>query len=427
MRNRTAIYLDLLHHYFSDYTLALPKAERAKIAGFTRKAKLKRIALNSALELKRNIKTKSVAKAELRDKIWVFAYSQNDFDALAFAKKIDGSVFVAERARKLKNCDKLYVLPYPSRLPYLRHFPSLFKGLVKEKKERASDFWDFIWSVTGWYEITLEVLKKYRPKALLITNDHSCIPRALLLAGKELGIPTIFVQHASVTPHFPPLAFDLSLLEGQAAWDNYKKIGIIAGRVELIGMPKFDKFVPLRKKPTEIKSLGIAFNLTDDLSKILKVCEVLHAKLPDLALCVRPHPKDPTKHDWSATHPYISKSTGAQESAFEFLGRHDAIIANNTSIHLEALLLNMPSFYLDISRPDCKIEDLYGYIANKLVPVAQSADDIITLIQKHNQHPADVYHKAKYYNALVDTPQEGHSEELVIQYINDFVNKPHSI
>lgn len=422
MRNRTDIYLSLLYHYFSDYTLALPESERRKFSGTGSLGKLKTIFVNSALELKRNIKVKPLAQEELHNKIWVFAYSQNDFDALAFAKKIEGAVFVAERARKLKNCDKLYVLPYPSRLPYLHHYPSVLKSLVHAKKERASDLWDFIWTSIGWYESTFELLKKYRPKALLLTNDHSCIPRAMLLAGKALGIPTIFVQHASVTRHFPPLAFDLSLLEGQAAWDNYKTIGNISGRVELVGMPKFDKFVSLRKKPQPIQSIGIAFNLIDDLDKILKICEQIHAQLPDIQLCLRPHPKDPVQHDWSATHPYISKSTGAKESAFEFLGRHDAIIANNTSIHLEALLLNMPSFYLDISRADCKVEDLYGYVANKLVPFAESADDIVMLIQKHNQQPTDLYHKAKYYNALVDTPQEGHSEELVIQYIKDFVN-----
>ena len=82
---------------------------------------------------------------------------------------------------------------------------------------------------------------------------------------KQLSIPTIYVQHASVTPYFPPLGFDLNLLEGQATFDQYSKNGPVPGEHKLVGMPKFDTFINFRNQSSSVQNVGICTNKMDQM------------------------------------------------------------------------------------------------------------------------------------------------------------------
>src|SRR5690606_29498036 len=135
-------------------------------------------------------------------------------------------------------------------------------------------------------------LKKYRPQAIVFANDHNADARAMLLAAKQLGIPTVYVQHSSVSHLFPPLAFDLSLLEGQDSLDKYRLCGPVQGRVEFIGMPKADKFVQHRNRNQQVQTLGIACNLMDLTDEVQQLVRNISLDFPELRIQLRPHPRD---------------------------------------------------------------------------------------------------------------------------------------
>ena len=99
----------------------------------------------------------------------------------------------------------------------------LFKEYIKansiDKKIIKSNPFAFLFSY-GKFLLAREILKKYNPKILFLSNDHSPFNRCLLHHSKSMGIKTIYMQHASVSDKFPPLEFDYSLLDGQESFEK---------------------------------------------------------------------------------------------------------------------------------------------------------------------------------------------------------------
>lgn len=73
-----------------------------------------------------------------------------------------------------------------------------------------------------------------KPAALVQANDHSAARVALSMVMKALGVPRVYLQHAEVTNHFPPLDFEYSVLRNRQSLRTYEQIGPIAGRVYIL-------------------------------------------------------------------------------------------------------------------------------------------------------------------------------------------------
>ena len=102
-------------------------------------------------------------------------------------------------------------------------FQILTSALVPKKIGILLDHRTFI----AWlkYEQASSFFRKKPIRVLLIGNDHVSLFRAVILAAKENAIKTIYIPHASVGPHFPPLDFDFALLEGEEMKRIYLNIG----------------------------------------------------------------------------------------------------------------------------------------------------------------------------------------------------------
>jgi hypothetical protein len=243
-----------------------------------------------------------------------------------------------------------------------------------------------------------------------------------LRAAKILNIPTIYFQHASVSSSFPPLLFDLNLLEGQDSLDKYKAISTIKGAVELVGMPKFDHYLTRRKPKQQIHSVGIPYNFNDDIQMVVDLARSLRDEFPTLTITVRRHPKDKSQFSVVSEVPGVLESQPMKETAFDFLTKQDCIIAGNSSIHLEATLLNIPSVYFNFA-PGTFIDDYYGYVRHELAYPVSSFNGLHEFIRQFNKSPRDVFPRAAYYNALVGRTEEGRSQEIVINEINAFIGQ----
>jgi hypothetical protein len=296
--------------------------------------------------------------------------------------------------------------------------------LYRLKGKRAHRFFDLIYAATGYYELSCRYLDTYKPRAIIFANDHNTDPRALLLAARIKNIPTIYIQHASVSTSFPPLQFNLSLLEGQDAWDKYRQCGPIEGDVKLIGMPKADRYLAAKNWQTTIRTVGICANIIDDQESIQETVQTLSRRFPDLEFTFRPHPGDQRVFNFDlAPEANVEFSEARTEPAFEFLQKQDAIIAADSSIHLEATMLNILSLYYPF-RPGTFIDDYYGYVQQGLIERAQSLPVLEQLLEKYKHNRPEVYQRARYYNAVLGTVHEGKSHALAIQIINEFLKQP---
>jgi len=272
---------------------------------------------------------------------------------------------------------------------------------------------DQYWLTYGHYITCRLWLRCVSPSVVVVSNDHLTHTRTLVAAAKAVGIPTIYVQHASVTAQFPPLVFDYALLEGRDALTKYDRVSSDS-KVFLIGMPKADSYHPYINTRTHVKSVGICTNALVSVSCVKTLLELLTQHCTECAFTLRPHPRDANREGgiWQklAAQYNVRYSDGRTEFAFDFLKEVDAIIAGDSSILLEAALLNVVPLYYDFSGE--KQLDHYGYVQNGLAEYHGQPSDLVRSLNQMVQSKPYVRRQAKLYCATVDTSFDGHSAEL---------------
>ncbi len=416
------IYDDILKFYFGQGFLhKINKDIRRQFSGVNRMEKIRNYLAPFVKFVQQEIQFQRQYQQHLNahnihGKTWLFFSTSNNYDSLQFlTNKLDNSILIG--FGQSFGQDATIHLPFHRKALYLWKFPKIQRYFKQKYGQDAVRFGDLLFNSIGLYEIAFRYLSKYQPRCLVLANDHSEKQRALLNAAQRLNIPVVYIQHASITDFMPPLDFDLSLLEGQASLDKYRDLGRIKGQVKLVGMPKFDNYVQFRKPTQKVQSIGCCTNLLDNQKDIETVIQQLSIRFPKCQISFRPHPND--KRDFILPNT-VQVSTRA-ETSFDFLQRQDVLIAGTSSIHLEAILLNINSIYFEITQLEEELRDAYGYVRNGMIEAAADIQELISKIEELQQSNAPVFMKAKYYNAVVGTPHEGQSGTLAAQYIRDFL------
>ena len=415
---------DVLQVRFTPLYDTFPAAVLAGISPANPLKRLARVLAYAGLRLGGHVVQPVRNREELRGKVWLYVVSPNNYDSLHFLKNArPDAVLVAGQGKNIGRYNPAVSrLSLRRKLLYYGQYPLVMWRLAQWEGRRAWRFFDLIFYAIGYYEVYRRALRHYQPRAVVFANDHNDDARSLLLACRAEGVPTAYVQHASVSAYFPPLGFDLNLLEGQDALDKYRLCGPVRGRVELVGMPKADNFLPRRNLAPAVRRVGLACNIHDPLPALQQALTYLQAELPDLVFSLRPHPSE--QRDFGplrAALPRLEWSDAHQENVFDFLLRHDALIAADTSTHLEATLLNLASVYFRFGTNQLT-DDYYGYVAHGLVDRADSLPTLAAQLRRYQQHkPADLYRRAAYYNATLGTAHEGHSRALSLRVLADWL------
>ncbi|WP_229725143.1 hypothetical protein [Hymenobacter baengnokdamensis] len=418
---------DILQLRFTDLFAALPASVLAGISPANPLKRLGRVAGYTVLRLLGHLFQPVRNPDRLAGAVWLYVVSANNYEALRFIREArPDAVLLAGQGKNIGRYGKdVNRLSLRRKILYYWQYPAALRGLHQLVGGRALRFFDLIFYAIGYYEVYRRALRHYRPRAVVFANDHNDDARALLLACQAEGVPTAYVQHASVSTNFPPLGFDLSLLEGQDALDKYRQCGPVRGRVGLVGMPKADNFLKQRNTAPQVRRVAVACNLLDDLPDLTTTLIYLVRELPELTFTLRAHPAD--RRDFSALRqalPALQWSNPQQENVFQFLQTHDALVAADTSTHLEATLLNVASVYYRFS-PTPTLADYYGYAAHGLSEWAHTLPELAAALRRLAQHkPAAIYRRASYYNASLGTPDEGHSRELALRRLGEWLTVP---
>ena len=345
-----------------------------------------------------------------KDRIWVIISSHNQYQASKFLKSMGNTDFVGFNYKTMKYGADAYV-NFHGVLKYFDLRKHLNVARLKFGASVIIKYFNTFIKGIGVFEFATNLLVDYKPKAIIVTNDHLPHIRSFVHAAIKLKIPTVYIQHASVTQNFPPLIFDLSLLEGSVAYRMYGE----RGNVKFIGMPKFDNFLSLRKTKKLIKKIGIAFTTWDEAHKMKELMAYL-IRYSNKELVYRHHPRESRKIIFRKS----SCSDTKKESFFEFLNQIDFLVAGDTSAHLEACLMNIPSAYYSMNN---KVKDYYGYIEYNLCNQIEDLRSLSKVIHEIDQKPRDVYFNATPFNAFVGKKLEGTSGQLVKQYIKRLINE----
>jgi hypothetical protein len=407
--NINKLWSNIAHIYINGYLDTLPDSFRNLYSPKKGIKKVKYIFKNYLADFLRLFKTSSIPT----DKIWFVVLTKNNFDALKpIQDKIPSSIVVSFFRFNSTINSKTHYFNLNLKFFYNIIYPFSLLKFALENKNKAKQFYDLFLTVNGSYEESIRLLKKKRPQGIVFANDHLIIARSLLLAANHLGIKTYYIQHATVSNYFPPLEFSYALLEGQDAYDKYSRCGEIKSIVKLFGMSKFDSYVDNINKNDKLETLGIAFNLIDEIEPLFKIVCDIKNMFSDLKIVIRPHPGD--SRDLSVFDGF-EISNSKQENAFNYLSRIDAIVAGDSSIHLEAVLINVyPIYYLFNNK---KVFDYYGFVKNKLVSYCKTKEQLYSIIDSLKTNKENIQDRATYYNAVIGTPDYGKSTLLISDFI----------
>lgn len=311
---------------------------------------------------------------------------------------------------------------------FLRHAWPLYRKLKREKRE-VEISWHFSVFCQAYIFVPyfLEVLQKIQPSLVIMSNDHNVNNRSLRLAAELLVIKTLYMQHASVSEIFPPLEFNYALLDGKLAHQVYLHCyEIQKGTNPCIEKNVADCHVVLtgQKKPvvqvkedTELEGIqiGLAVNQIDDFHCVQTMLD--HLAAMHLKCVVRTHPfQNPAFLEQLKTYvqdkAWLSWSNSREQSLADYFGSVNTLIAGNTSIHLEAALAGLPTFYYEMS-DEVHRPDYYGYVksgVSKRLEQDFSFESLKSAID--NAHSIERHQAIKNYSETYDTPWQNREGEL---------------
>jgi hypothetical protein len=371
--------------------------------------------------------------------ILFFSSSKNQFDSLEpLLSKMDNAFILCGGSEENLACAQNFPVIFSYFLS-LFFFPIILPKFFASKGYRRETFYyifDRYWLTYGYYILSWFKLNQLSPKALVVSNDHNMSNRVITDVANKQGVPTFYIQHASVTDNFPPLSFDYALLEGVDALKKYECAGSSESIVFLVGMPKADAYSQYHNNKPYVRSLGICVNMLDPVHQINRLCEQLRREFPGLNIYLRPHPGDKRTNLWNTISEKfkLSLSNSKLESSFDFLRKVDAILAGDSNIILEAALMNIYPIYYDFAQTEL---DWYGFQRNGLVNYYRNPEDVGFEIHRLLRFKPPIREKASIYCSTIGTIYDGRSTELACNLIkqltdgeeldeNDWVRVPES-
>lgn len=262
---------------------------------------------------------------------------------------------------------------------YFRQAIPLYFKLKKQGRQIEID-WHFNQFCQAYVFVPyfLNVLSRVQPGLVVISNDHNVNNRSIRLAAEVLGIKTLYLQHASVSDLFPTLEFDYALLDGRSAHQTYLHCydlqkgvnpridkNVAKCQVILSGQKKLVVSAANFDTPNK-DSLGLAVNSSDDFYCVEALLEELATM--NIQCIVRTHPfQNPVFIEQLKTYlqdkDWLTWSNSKEEGLADYFSKINAVMAANTSIHLEAALAGLATFYYEMS-DELHRPDYYGYVKN---------------------------------------------------------------
>jgi len=363
-----------------------------------------------------------VAATIPKGSILFFVYTANQRNALQLVVKETLDGYLVGHYNLLVDQQFPVFWAYFVAIPFLPLvFWHYFKANSYQKKTFRHCF-DHYWLTYGYYIMAYLWLKRFAPSALVVSNDHNMPHRVMAKAAHELHIPTVYLQHASVTPKFPPLSFDYALLDGIDALKKYDQIGHSQATVFLVGVPKLDAYFESVNQNAKVHIIGICTNGLDPLTSVEKLCAHIRNMFPNLPIIIRPHPGDRRIEDWQklAQRYQADFSDSRAELSFEFLNSVDAVIVGESNILLEAALVNVYPLFYDFAQ---EARDHYGFIKNGLTQYSSQPEEISEQLKALLKSKPDVQTRAKNYCATVGTSYAGHSSKLAGSLIHRIASR----
>lgn len=341
---------------------------------------------------------------------------ENKKESLFILNEINGKLHIPEYDQQ----------DFPTKESFLKalfYFPKaifISRNYVKQQKGKVNELHILI--NLSLFLASIKIFEKklleYRIQQVVLTNDHNLHTLALLLAAQNLKIGTYYIQHASVSPAFPKLLPDFSLLEGQQAVDVYDEIGSLSRKIYLVGIPRLDGIIGF-KKSLKATNITVGFCLKPYYSEqlIKEYIEALSSSQNVAKIILRPHPGNGESFYQKLKNYPVEISNAREERPHEFIKKLDVMISGESSIILESALMKVKTIYID---DQIAQYDLYGFVKNGVATPVNSMVELRTEIENIDFQKVEAqFNNCKYYCSTVNTSEENKSKELILKILNN--------
>ena len=304
----------------------------------------------------------------------------------------------------------------------LYSWPLIWTYIRASKSEKAiiETYYESFFSTIAYIKLSVRLMKRNNVKLVVMANDHIVLPRSFLIAARALNITTIYTQHSSVTERFPSLLFTYSFLDGEESLAKYVNVGNMDSNVYLSGSPRFDEIVKYRKvAKANVEVVGVAFNLLDDEARVKDLCICLKQK-GFSKIIVRPHPRQNVDKKWYIDNDFVFSDSKC-ESPYEYINGIDLLISGESGIHLDAILMGVPSVCYDMNGKG--LIDWYSYVKNGLMPYVKDDEELDrVLLSYRNGSLKSMSSKAEFYNASYGKSIDGHIGDTIADFIKLYMS-----
>lgn len=360
----------------------------------------------------------SLVADRIRARKILLVESVNNYAALAFlANSYDLTVVLRDDLKSLNVVDPIVLSTFLRPQFSFRKYAFLLY-LFFSKRFGSNNFATVSKYFDSYEQLSFLVKDECRPKCVFTANDHNPVSRAVIQLCMNYGVPCFYFQHASVTRRFPPLLFEASFLYGKFSLAAYKSAGPIVGHVHLVGNHKFDSYrnVIAMKRERGSNKIGVCTNLLDSVAVLRDLVSYLREYLPDKAVYLRPHPRqsisefDPFREAFNISNSVVERSE-------EFLSDMDVVIADNSSILLEAACMECLPIQVPLSAGGGG--DYYSFVEEGVVCYCENFEQVILAINRHYKLRGEYRCRASTFDASVGAPFEFQVERKIIALLTD--------
>ena len=203
-----------------------------------------------------------------------------------------------------------------------------------------------------------------RAQVVILANDHSPMQVGLRDAAYACNLRCVYCQHAPISPLYPRLKFDLSILSDQASLATYQKRGPITGETVFLS--------PFRSKPTpftpvhQIVTVGMCLSRVPARDKVINRLKELCSHSTVIKIMLRGHPQDSAKlKDFAAIDPRITV-TCPNSDIVSFAQACDLVVVSGSGVLIELLHSGVACVYAgDLDQLG---HDPHNFVASGLVP-----------------------------------------------------------
>lgn len=364
----------------------------------------------------------------LKDEIWLLCGSRNQYLATRFIYEAHDNIQYFHIGKKHCSEPSFDITALLDLEVEFRSFRNvLICALIRRPKIILKYLPLFLGNI-AYYSYFVNLIERYRPPLIIVSNDHYPLYRSVLLAAKKIGVKTVYVQHANVTQDFPSLVSDYALLDGKIAEEMYTSGRSTETDVRLIGAPRLFA----EQSPSNIQeetslhrsrkgTIGVAYSILDDLKCVETLLKRIRNELPNYQIILRPHPADDRALMAIVQDYGISVSDSKHENSAGFLKRIEFLIAGDSGIHLDAAANTVRPIAYSFT-PNTDFEDYYGFLSCGL----SSGDDPIRVIKSNSENTAglDAFRKIRgLYIESIAVGREGDEVSFALEKMEGVIYK----